>query len=303
MLRGMKNYGLVVSVALAGVAAFGVTTAVGQDEVQLPRLSQPKKFTLQVDARNAKQLWGAVMNTVGPYDKKEKCWTLTARGNRFCMRPAKLAKGGAVSSEAYYFAISGQTYAADEERPVGVVMFISLSTSGYDKGLTFAGVDGLYQFGSRGSPPSDDNFKLVEIGAETYAWEVTDGFVGTGSESEVKTLIYAGGIENPKQKILARIDTYEGNESGTCMVDNVCFLRKIEYSFKPDGAGFYAIEMTLRRKSGTDTIFNPDDPTPVVQSPPFVIHFDPHEGRYKMPAKNMIDFLGKTIPTKASGGR
>ena len=286
--------------ALAISAALGVagTAAQAQSERPAPSMDQPKKYKLTVDTGKQQQIWAAVMKTVGTYDTREKCWTLDVRERRFCMQPAKLAMRGANDHIDYYFAISGREYQPDALK-TGVVMFMHFSTGGADKSFSFRELDGLYEFGSRKTPAADKDFRFVDVAIETYAWEVTDSLTGIGSELETTTLIHIGGVFTPKLKRMADFVIYKGNESSCGGEKQIpCASSKIDYTFKSGAGGFFALEMSLRRKSGTKDIFALGDATPVMQSDPVTIPFDSKEGRYKLPSADMVDWLSRKMPPK-----
>jgi hypothetical protein len=288
--------------ALAVSAAPALTSAAAQaqSERPAPSLDQPKKYKLAVDTGKQQQIWAAVMKTVGPYDNREKCWTLEVRGRRFCMQPAKLAMRGGADHIDYYFAISGKEYQPDALK-TGVVMFMSFSSGGADKSFTFRDLDGLYEFGSRKTPSADKDFRFVDVAIDTYAWEVTDTLSGIGSELETTTLIHIGGVFTPKLRRMADFVTYKGNES-SCGGEkqSLCASNKIDYAFKAGAGGFYALEMTLRRKSGSKEIFALGDASPVVQSEPVTVPFDSKEGRYKLPSADMVDWLSRKMPPRVA---
>ena len=226
-----------LGLALAGAMTLAVGAACAQVEKPAPRLDQLKKTRLNVDTGKQQQIWAAVMKSLGAYDQKEKCWTLETRGRRFCMQPAKFAMRGANDKSDYYFAISGRDYQASALR-TGVVIFMRFSTSGEDKAFVFKELDGLYEFGLRQAPLEEKNFRFVEVAIDTYAWEVTDRFIGATSEMEMTTLIHAGGVFTPKQKRMADFMSYKGNEK-SCRGDQAdpCAASRVDYTFKPGAGG------------------------------------------------------------------
>ena len=290
--RATRGLALVGAMMLAGGAALA------QAEKPAPRLDQLKKTRLTVDTGKQQQIWAAVMKTVGPYDQKEKCWTLEVRGRRFCMQPAKFAMRGANDRNDYYFAISGRDYQANALR-TGVVMFMNFSSSGEDKGFVFKELDGLYEFGLRQAPLEDKSFRFIEVAIDTYAWEITDRFVGATSEMEMTTLIHMGGVFTPKQKRMADFITYKGNEK-SCAGDqsNPCSASRIDYTFKIGTGGLHALELSLKKKTGGKKIFALDDMSPAQRSEPFTIRFDSKEGRYALPSEDMVEWLGRRLPAK-----
>lgn len=265
--------------------------AQAQSEAAAPRLGQPSRIRLTLDADNLRQVWTAVMKTVGPYDKAQKCWTLAAGGRRFCMRPARFGKGRLGDNTLYLFAISGREY-EPASLAGGVAMFVSFATSDVGEGFRSEGADGLYEFGAGGAPPRDSAFKLVEAGAQTYAWEVSDSFSGAGSEVSTITLIHAAGRVTPRRKIIARFNSYEGDQS-SCKPDTgvKCVAREIRYAFKPGLGPLFDLEMKLTKKSGTDKIFAANDASPALGFEPLVIAFDMASGQYRTPGLNMLDWL------------
>ena len=284
--------------ALAGAMMLTAETALAQAEKPAPRLEQLKKTRVSVDTGKQQQIWAAVMKTVGPYDPKQKCWTLEARGRRFCMQPAKFAMRGANDRNDYYFAISGRDYQPSALR-TGVVMFMRFAGAGDDKGLDFKELDGLYEFGLRQTPLEEKNFRFVEVAIDTYAWEVTDRFTGATSEMEMTTLIHTGGVFTPKQKRMADFISYKGNEK-SCSGDqtNPCSASQVDYTFKHGIGGLYALELSLKRKTGSKKIFALDDLSPALRSEPFTVRFDSKEGRYAMPSEDMVEWLGRRLPAK-----
>jgi hypothetical protein len=288
------------ALALALGAAMGLTSAaaLAQAERPAPRLDQLKKTRLSVDTGKQQQIWAAVMKTLGPFDQKEKCWTLETRGRRFCMQPAKFAMRGANDKNDYYFAITGRDYQASALK-TGVAMFMRFSTGGDDKGFVFKELDGLYEFGSRLAPLGDHNFRFVEVAIDTYAWEVTDRFIGATSEMEMTTLIHTGGVFTPKQKRMADFITYKGNEK-SCRGDqaNPCAASRVDYAFQPGAGGLYALELSLKKKTGDRKIFAQDDLSPALRTEPFTVRFDSREGRYALPSEDMVEWLGRRLPAK-----
>jgi hypothetical protein len=286
------------SLALAGALMLAGGAALAQVEKPAPRLDQLKKTRLTVDTGKQQQIWAAVMKTVGPYDQKEKCWTLETRGRRFCMQPSKFAMRGANDKNDYYFAISGRDYQASALR-TGVVMFMHFSTDGEDKGFVFRELDGLYEFGQRQAPLEDRNFRFIEVAIDTYAWEVTDRFTGATSEMEMTTLIHMGGVFTPKQKRMADFITYKGNEK-SCSGDqaNPCVASRVDYTFKPGAGGLHALELSLKKKTGGKKIFALDDLSPALRTEPFTVRFDSREGRYALPSEDMVEWLGRRLPAK-----
>ena len=279
--------------ALALAMALASAPALAQSEDPALHLGQPSRTRLLVDADNPRQLWSAVMKTVGAYDKAQKCWTLAAGGRRFCMRPAKLATARLIDGAVYLFAVSGHEY-EPAQMTGGVVMFLSYATIDISKGFRSEGVDGLYEFGARGAAPPDSAFKLVEVGPQTFAWEVADGFTGTGSEVHSTTLIHAAGRFTPKKKVLTTFISYEGNQSGCGMDTGVaCEAREIRHAFKPGAGPLYDLEVSLRTKTGTDKIFAADDASPSLQSESLTIPFDAAAGQYRTPGQNLIEWMGK----------
>jgi hypothetical protein len=288
------------SAALALGVAVALTCAPAQagSERPAPSLDQLKKTRLTVDTGKQQQIWAAVMKTVGAYDSREKCWMLEARQRRFCMQPAKFAMRGVNDKNDYYFAISGKEQDAGGLTK-GVVMFMHFSTRGEDKGFTFRELDGLYEFGSRKAPLGDGNFRFVEVAIDTYAWEVTDVLSGAALEIDTTTLIHVGGVFTPKQRRMTDFVTYKGNESG-CGGETgvICVSNRIDYAFKPGAGGLFALEMVLKRKSGSKQIFSLGDDSPVVQSEPVTVPFDSREGRYRIPSQDMVEWLGRKMPAK-----
>jgi len=290
--EGARAAALAASFALCGEAAFA------QTEKPAPRIEQLKKTKLNVDTGKQQQIWAAVMKTVGAYDQKGDCWTLEARGRRFCMQPAKFAMRSANGGNDYYFAISGKDYQASALK-TGVVMFMHFATTAEDKGFVFRELDGLYEFGTRQAPAEDKNFRFVEVAIDTYAWEVTDRFKANGLDQEMTTLIHVGGVFTPRQKRMADFITYKGNEQG-CGADpaNSCVSNRIDYGFKPGAGGLHALELILKRKTGGKKIFALDDTSPALRSEPLIIRFDAREGRYAMPSEDMVEWLGRRLPAK-----
>ena len=76
--------------ALVLAAALSSAPALAQSEDPALHLAQPTRARLLLDTNNPRQIWGAVMKAVGPYDKAQKCWTLATGGRRFCMRPSRV---------------------------------------------------------------------------------------------------------------------------------------------------------------------------------------------------------------------
>ncbi len=283
--RSGRRLALVLAMALASASALA------QAEDPALRLGQPTRSRLLLDANNPRQVWGAVMKAVGAYDKAQKCWTLATGGRRFCMRPAKLATAALSDGALYLFAVSGHEYEPAQVTG-GVVMFLSYTTSDINKGFRSDGVDGLYEFGARGAPPDDSAFKLLEVGPQTFAWEVVDGFTGTGSDVRSTTLIHAAGRFTPRKKVLANFISYEGNQSGCGMDTGItCSAREIHYTLKPGSGPLHDLEMKLTTRTGAETIFATDDVGAVITSGPVAIPFDPVAGTYKLPVRNMIEWL------------
>lgn len=286
---------LVLAMALTGAAA------VAQAEDPALRLGQPTRLKLMIDADNPRQLWTAVMKTVGAYDKPQKCWTLEVGERRFCMRPAKLATVRLGDSNLYLFAVSGHEYEPGSLAG-GVVMFLSFATSDYTKGLRSEGVDGLYEFGGRGAPPPDSAFRFVEAGPQTYAWEVADGFSGAALDVTTTTIIHAAGRFTPRRKVLAKFISYEGNRS-VCgaQTDVPCSARRIDHAFRPGAGNLFALEMALTAKTGGEKIFAADDASPAIHSESVAISYDAATGQYKTPGQNMLDWLGLRPATRLAG--
>lgn len=282
------------AVALCGAQAFA------QAEKPAPRLDQLKKTKLSVDTSKQQQIWGAVMKTVGAFDQKANCWTLEARGRRFCMQPAKFAMRSVGDRNDYYFAISGKDYDAKALK-TGVVMFMHFATGPDEKGFVFKELDGLYEFGSRQAPADEKSFRFVEVAIDTYAWEVTDHFKANGLDQELTTLIHVGGVFTPKQKRMADFVTYKGNESGCGGGKADCISNRIDYGFKPGAGGLHALELTLKKKTGGKKIFALDDSSTAVRSEPLIVRFDSREGRYAMPSEDMVEWMGRRLPAKMAG--
>ena len=287
-----------LGLALAGAMMLAGETALAQAEKPAPRLEQLKKTRVNVDTGKQQQIWAAVMKTVGPYDPRQKCWTLETRGRRFCMQPAKFAMRGANGKNDYYFAIAGRDNQATALR-TGVVMFMRFASNGDDKGLDFRELDGLYEFGLRQTPLEERNFRFVEVAIDTYAWEVTDRFTGATSEMEMTTLIHMGGVFTPKQKRMADFISYKGNEK-SCSGDqtNPCSASHVDYTFAPGAGGLHALELSLKKKTGPKKIFALDDVSPAQRSEPFTVRFDSKEGRYALPSEDMVEWLGRRLPAK-----
>ncbi len=284
--------------ALGAAMTLGSVAALGDAEKPAPRLEQLKKTKLNVDTGKQQQIWTAVMKTVGPYDQNAKCWTLETRARRFCMQPAKFAMRGSNDKSDYYFAISGKDYQASALK-TGVVMFMHFASSGEDKGFVFKELDGLYEFGTRQAPAEEKDFRFVEVAIDTYAWEVTDHFKANGLEQEMTTLIHVGGVFTPKQKRMVDFITYKGNEQ-SCSGDQnkPCISNRIDYGFQPGAGGLHALELTLKRKTGSKKIFSLDDSSPVTRSEPFTVRFDSKDGRYAMPSEDMVEWFGRRLPAK-----
>jgi hypothetical protein len=281
----------------AALTLAGARAQAGQDK-PAPSLEQLKKTKLTVDTGNQQQIWAAVMKTLGAYDAREKCWTLEARDRLFCMQPAKFAMRGAKNGNDYFFAISGKEKGASGLKR-GVAMFMHFATVGDAKTFTFKELDGLYEFGSRQAPPDDKHFRFVEVAIDTYAWEVTDASPGTGWETETTSLIHVGGVFTPKQKRMADFVTYRGNETGCGAQKKVaCASDRIDYAFKPGAGGFFALELTLKKKMGDREIFALGDASPVIRSTPLTIPFDSREGRYLTPSQDMVEWMGRRLPAK-----
>ncbi len=279
--------------ALVLAAALSSAPALAQSEDPALHLAQPTRARLLLDTTNPRQIWGAVMKAVGPYDKAQKCWTLATGGRRFCMRPAKLATARLSDGAVHLFAVSGREY-EPAQLTGGVVMFLSYATSDINKGFRSDGVDGLYEFGARGAPPGDSAFKLVEVGPQTFAWEVADGFTGTGSDVHSTTLIHAAGRFTPRKKVLANFISYEGNQSGCGMDTGItCSAREIQYTLKPGSGPLYDLELKLTTRAGAETIFSAGVATPTITFGPVAIPFDAAAGTYKLPVLNMIEWLGR----------
>ncbi len=299
-LNDRSNGKTLLTIALGAAMAFSCVAAFAEAERPAPKLEQPKKTKLNVDTSKQQQIWAAVMKTVGAYDQKASCWTLETRGRRFCMQPAKFAMRGANDKNDYYFAISGKDYQASALK-TGVVMFMHFATTGEEKGFVFRELDGLYEFGTRQAPAEEKNFRFVEVAIDTYAWEVTDNFKANGLDQEMTTLIHVGGVFTPKQKRMVDFISFKGNEqSCNGSQTNSCASNRIDYGFKLGEGGLHALELTLKRKTGTKKIFALDDSSQATRSEPFTIRFDAKEGRYPMPSEDMVEWLGRRLPAKVA---
>jgi len=286
---GSRRRRLWPEVALVVAMAFTSACALAQAEDPALRLGQPTRLKLMLDTENPQQVWTAVMKAVGSYDKPGKCWTLTAGGRRFCMRPAKMAIVTITDSRLYLFAVSGHEY-EPASLAGGVVLFLSFATNEYKKGFRSEGVDGLYEFGARGAPPADSAFKLVEAGMQTYAWDVADTFISAGSRATRTTLIHAAGRYTPRRKVLASFESYQGDQSGCgAQAGAPCGARQIDYVFKPGVGALHDLEMTLSAKT---------DASLAIRSEPVTISFDAAAGQYKTPGQNMIEWLARRPAAK-----
>ena len=271
-----------------------------QEAGSLPKLpAPPKDHWLNIPDTNLPKLWGSVMGVLGPYDKTQKCWILKAESRFFCLRPAKYARAEVKDSTKHMFAITGIELERDRKGFTnalkgapdgGAVVFLSLdqSTTNPAKSLKLTTIDGIYELGSIGYPPSDDDFALVSLGGDIYAWAVTSHGNGAGGEMASSTnLIVATGIPNLKgRNILSFLSAR--NNSGGCGSEMriVCTEEHVRFRIVPSAKTPRNIELTYDETVGNEQTFIIFNTSTRNTAPPLTIRFEESKSGYPIPVKH-----------------
>jgi len=302
-----QNILAIAALVVASVGcSFYIASAEGQEAGSLPKLSTPTKDgLLNVTDANLPKLWGSAMGLLGPYDKTQKCWILTVESRFFCLRPAKYEKTKMVGSIEHMFAITGVELERDRKGFTnalkgapdgGAVLFLSLdqSTTNPAKGLKLTTIDGIYEIGSIGNPPSDDDFALVSLGDDIYAWAVTSHGSGAGGEMASSTdFIVATGIPNLKQrKVLSFVSaSYNAGGCGRA-VQIACSDEKVSYRVVPGVSVPRDIELSYESKIGDKKTFELKESSLARKAPPLTISFDKWQKKYVLPVTEGYDIMG-----------
>jgi hypothetical protein len=242
----------------------------------------------------------AVVNVVVPGDR-----VLTVESRFFCLRPAKYEKTKMVGSIEHMFAITGVELERDRKGFTnalkgapdgGAVLFLSLdqSTTNPAKGLKLTTIDGIYEIGSIGNPPSDDDFALVSLGDDIYAWAVTSHGSGAGGEMASSTdFIVATGIPNLKQrKVLSFVSaSYNAGGCGRA-VQIACSDEKVSYRVVPGVSVPRDIELSYESKIGDKKTFELKESSLAQKAPPLTISFDKWQKKYVLPVTEGYDIMG-----------
>jgi hypothetical protein len=309
-----RNISAIAALLVASVgSSFYLPSAQAQVVGSLPKIPAPTNdIWLNVADTNLPKLWGAVMGLLGPYDKTQKCWILKVESRFFCLRPAKYAKAQMVGSIEHMFAITGIELERDRKgftnalkgaTDGGAVLFLSLgqSTANPAKGLKLTTLDGIYEIGSIGNPPSDDDFALVSLGDDIYAWTVTSHGSGAGGEMASSTdIIVATGIPNLKQRNVLSFVSASYN-SGGCgrAVQIACSDEKISYRVVPGVGVPRDLELSYESKIGDNKTFELKESTLARKAPPLTISFDKWQKKYVLPVTEGYDIMGwfqKSLP-------
>ena len=115
----------------------------------------------------------------GPYDSRRKCWVGKAGGESHCMRPHRLES--VLGGEQLFLAIASASGSSDGCHGCGGTLGLLVLNRLADGSYALAARNSLYEpFGSWGEVPTEEAFKVAQIGGQAFAWVIEAGFTAQG---------------------------------------------------------------------------------------------------------------------------
>lgn len=227
--------------SVAEYASGDVTVGV-EVETKLKVTLAKNSDVIRPSASTPKAQWRAVMNMLGHYNARYKCWHVKSADGHFCMRPAKLLEVNHRDTNLLHFAISGiekiPLANGDLETRLGfntnVVAFVVLSRKSQTE-YSVLNVSNLYFFGGwEGYPASESELDFLRINETEGVWTVKSYDNGAGGVSFVSTAILGpfGKDLTIKDGVLAQFPS-EMNNIGGCAggTDFMCVQEQVTPEF------------------------------------------------------------------------
>ena len=248
---------------------------------------------LSINKNNQKQIISSIMQKLGNYDNKLKCYIVNVKTLKFCLNPLDLYSAGVVDADFLILGLSGIETSGQYQ--TGVFMTISYASSFYAKGLTFSSINGFYAAGSRQQAIDKSSVKLVEISPESYAMEIKDGYTGQGVTSERTVLIFETGLADIPQKKILEFVSYSDNDGICDAAQNIkCETKQITYKvISSDKGDMKAGDLELTYTSKVDN--------KLIGSSKQIIKFNDIDNVYALPAKDMLALMDDKISKTAPG--
>ena len=240
------------------------------------------KHILPVNKQNQKQITNAILQKIGQFDNKNKCYRTNIQQYQFCMNPVNYTKTGVVDNDVFLMAFSG--YEMTGKYGTGIFFVMDYTSNEYTKGLEFRSINGFYGVGTVNQPLTKDQIKLVEISGETFAWQLNDGFTGQGITSEKTILIYETGMSDLPQKKILELDSYYDNDGLCDPAQKIkCEEKQITIKFiqTPNAQNANDIELSFTFKEDKK----------LIKSSTEIIKFNDQAKYYILPAKDMMRFM------------
>ena len=235
MLRGFLFGLAIVLVGLAPARADGLTS------IPASAPDDPKAF------------WKAAMEEFyGPYDRGLKCWTAAHDNETLCMRPHLLVRVGTDAAPEHYVAMAG--YAVDRDgirydcHACGGKLGLAILRPRGDRLELVARNSLAADAGSWGVVPSEEAFRVVDLGQGRHGWLMEFSYTAQGY-TEGGTQVF-GPIAD-RIVDLGFISAYSDNR-GTCGEDlGVCYTHHYEIVADPQAAGTGFASLLARKVEST----------------------------------------------------
>ena len=241
-----------------------------------------KSHDLNVNLRNKNQVIGAMLQKIGQYDNKNKCYRMNVDQYQLCFNPINYSIAGYEDSNEYLLALSG--YEMTGKYNTGILFFMSYGTNYMTKILYNGSINGLYGIGELNNPLNKDQIKLVQNEVHTM-WEITTGFTGQGVSESKTILLYQSGLDIPQKRILEFNSDYD-NE-GVCgpELKVKCESKSITYKLLDpqniEGINLNDIELTFTLKENNK----------IIKTTSEIIKFNNKNMSYVLPSNDMLKYM------------
>ncbi|WP_422373463.1 hypothetical protein [Hoeflea sp.] len=207
---------------------------------------------------DAKSFWRATMEEFyGRYDNRRKCWVANGSSETLCMRPHHLSEVVENGARTFYVAMGGYAVSAEGGRAdchacPGKLGLVILRPEGNRLALV-ARNNLAVDAGSWGQVPTEEWFRVVQLGRDNHGWLMEFYYTGQGyTEGGVNVF----GAIGDRVVDLGFISTHSDN-AGTCGDGlGVCYTHSYEILAGSSDADVRFGDLIARNVENTD----PDAP-------------------------------------------
>ena len=244
-----------------------------------------KEHDLNVNLKNKNQVINAILQKLGPFDNKNKCYRMNVDQHQLCFNPINYSVSTYEDGSNYLLALSG--YEMTGKYNTGIVFFMSYGASYFSKNLSYGSINGLYGLGEINNPINKNQIKLIENGMHNI-WDIKTGFTGHGISEEKTILLYQIGNAAILQKRILEFNSEYDND-GVCgpELKTKCENKNITYRLlEPEN-----YETNNNTLNDIELTFTLKEDNKIIKTTKEIIKFNDKTMSYVLPSNDMLKYM------------